>query len=347
MRSHIRRCLPRAARSDARTALRRLQRDPSSPASRRFARSPRCEGGRGRRRARGPVRRTRPGRRRSRSHPARSASDAWRRGPDLAAPGRRSRALRRTTGNTSRSGASPSTCAFSTRIGSADGVTPPELSLSVIGEDGSVGTIGPGPLALLRYPHLSLSERVAVARVARRLGNARHRDDVDRSASSFASSVSRRLRSTVSGTSSSGPRSTCEATRRAPRSASSPCRPRSSARRDASDLVLPAAPLGEMHGEAAGEALRAAGATVRTGVRVASLGGGAVVLADGRGSRATSSSWLCPRSESARLLEEPEPPLDESPIVSVHLLFDRAILGPPLAALLGSPAPGCSTGEAA
>ena len=32
------------------------------------------------------------------------------------------------------------------------------------------------------------------------------------------------------------------------------------------------------------------------------------------------------------------PPLEDSPIVSVHLLFDRSLLEPPLAALLGSPA---------
>ena len=42
--------------------------------------------------------------------------------------------------------------------------------------------------------------------------------------------------------------------------------------------------------------------------------------------------------ESARLLGLSEPELEDSPIVSVHLLFDRQIMGPPLAALLGSDA---------
>ena len=50
------------------------------------------------------------------------------------------------------------------------------------------------------------------------------------------------------------------------------------------------------------------------------------------------SSSRCPPAESARLLGEPEPGLEPSPIVSVHLLFDRPILRSPLAALLGSPA---------
>jgi len=45
-----------------------------------------------------------------------------------------------------------------------------------------------------------------------------------------------------------------------------------------------------------------------------------------------------PPAESARLLGEPEPRLGYSPIVSVHLLFDRRLLDEPLAALLGSPA---------
>jgi hydroxysqualene dehydroxylase len=83
-----------------------------------------------------------------------------------------------------------------------------------------------------------------------------------------------------------------------------------------------------MHGEAAGRALEAAGATVVTGTRVESLeelGADAVVVA------------LPPR-ESARLLGEPESQLEDSPIVSVHLLFDRAIMRTPMAALLDSPA---------
>jgi hypothetical protein len=45
-----------------------------------------------------------------------------------------------------------------------------------------------------------------------------------------------------------------------------------------------------------------------------------------------------PPRESARLLGEPEPRLEDSPIVSVHLLFDRRLLRAPLAALLNSPA---------
>jgi hypothetical protein len=95
-----------------------------------------------------------------------------------------------------------------------------------------------------------------------------------------------------------------------------------------SDLVLPTRPLGQMHGDAAGAALTTAGATVRTDVRVATLDeldADAIVVA-------------VPPRESARLLGEPEPDLEDSPIVSVHLWFASPLLEQPLAALLGSDA---------
>ena len=45
-----------------------------------------------------------------------------------------------------------------------------------------------------------------------------------------------------------------------------------------------------------------------------------------------------PPPEAARLLGQEPPALEDSPIVSVHLLFDRPILEHRLAALLDSPA---------
>jgi hypothetical protein len=83
-----------------------------------------------------------------------------------------------------------------------------------------------------------------------------------------------------------------------------------------------------MHGDAAARALTDAGATVRVGERVEELDGldaDAIVVA-------------VPPQESARLLGEDAPALEDSPIVSVHLLFDRPLLRTPLAALLGTDA---------
>jgi hypothetical protein len=87
--------------------------------------------------------------------------------------------------------------------------------------------------------------------------------------------------------------------------------------RASSDLILPRKPLGWMHGDAAGRALEAAGAVIETGARVddpAALDVDAVVDA------------------------RPPEALEFSPIVSIHLLFDRMLLQTPLAALLGSDA---------
>ena len=90
-----------------------------------------------------------------------------------------------------------------------------------------------------------------------------------------------------------------------------------------SDLILPTKPLGWMHGDAAGRAL---GDRVQLERRVETLDeldADAIVVA-------------VPPEESARLLGESGPALEDSPIVSVHLWFDRQLLDRPLAALLGS-----------
>jgi hypothetical protein len=92
-----------------------------------------------------------------------------------------------------------------------------------------------------------------------------------------------------------------------------------------SDLVLPTRPLGWMHGDAAGRVL---GDRVRLDSKVESLDeldADAVVVA------------VTP-AESARLLGDDAPRLEDSPIVSVHLWFDRKLLPQPLAAFLGSDA---------
>jgi hypothetical protein len=80
------------------------------------------------------------------------------------------------------------------------------------------------------------------------------------------------------------------------------------------------------------------GALVRTNARVVELAQDAALLADGERVHADAFVLAVPSAESARLLGEPAPALEDSPIVSVHLLFDRRLLQHDLAALLGSPA---------
>jgi squalene-associated FAD-dependent desaturase len=91
------------------------------------------------------------------------------------------------------------------------------------------------------------------------------------------------------------------------------------------DLVLPLKPLGWMHGDAAGRVLGDRVVLERKIESLDEVDADAVVVAT-------------PPRESARLLGEDAPALEDSPIVSVHLWFDRPLLPSPLAALLGSDA---------
>jgi squalene-associated FAD-dependent desaturase len=216
---------------------------------------------------------------------------------------------------------------FLDRIGEGHSYLRMRLGLPVVDEKGRFARIAPSLQWLLRYRHLPLRERVRIPLVTARCRSARAdpgetfgtllrrlgasdaaidrfwdvfirpalnlpADEVDAEAGLFT------VRTALLG-------------------------PRAN-----SDLILPTKPLGRMHGDAAGAALEAAGATVRTEARVSSLheldADGVVVAV--------------PPGESARLLGEPAPTLEDSPIVSVHLWFDRPILDVPLAALLGTDA---------
>jgi squalene-associated FAD-dependent desaturase len=228
---------------------------------------------------------------------------------------------------------------FLERIGSAGSVRRERLALPVIGEDRRIAVVREGPIALLRYRHLSLRDRVGVARVALRLGRL---DPAGHDGETFGE-VLRRLGQSQAAIGRfwdvfMRPALNLPSDEAAASLAIFTVQTALLAGGGASDLVLPTAPLGEMHGEAAGRALEAAGARVELKARVDALELGAAVLTDG--SRVEADGFVVALSapESAELLEEPSAPLEDSPIVSVHLLFDRRILEPPLAALLGSDA---------
>ena len=213
---------------------------------------------------------------------------------------------------------------FLERIGEAGSVQRSPLALSVLDEHGRAAAIKPSPLALLRYRHVPLADRLRILRALARWGDAggttfadalRARGQSERAIDRFWDVFIR-------------PALNLPAEEASAAAGSFTVETALLAGKRASDLVLPTRPLGEMHGEAARRALEAAGAVVRSGARVealAELDAEAVVVA-------------VPPAESARLLGEPEPDLGYSPIVSVHLLFDRQLLREPLAALLESPA---------
>jgi squalene-associated FAD-dependent desaturase len=228
---------------------------------------------------------------------------------------------------------------FLARIGEAGSVRREPLALPVIAENGSVARIAPGPLGLLRYGHVPLRDRLTIARVARSLGKL---DPAEHDDETFAALL-RRLGQSQAAIDRfwdvfirPALNVRCEEVSAAP--ALFTVQTALLGEREASDVVLPLAPLGVMHGEAAGAALRERGGVVRTGERVTALEDGAVVLADGGRVEADLVVVALPPAESAQVLGEPDPGLEDSPIVSAHLLLDRPILGFEVAALLGSPA---------
>ncbi len=217
--------------------------------------------------------------------------------------------------------------AFLERIGEGGSYRRRRLELPVIGEDATVAAISRSPLSILGYRHLPARQRLQVVRTLIALRRA-PADDGE----TFGALLRRLGASDM----------------QIERFWDVFVRPALNLRTDeasaamgvftvrtallgkaaAADVILPARPLGAMHGDAAGRALEQRGATIQTGRRLESLAeldADAIVVA-------------LPPAESARLLGEPEPGLEPSPIVSVHLLFDRPILRSPLAALLGSPA---------
>ena len=216
---------------------------------------------------------------------------------------------------------------FLERIGERGSYVRRPLALPVVAENSNTAEIRPSLPALLSYAHLPLRDRVRIPVVTARCRSARARPG-----ETFGHLL-RRL-----GTSDAAverfwdvfirPALNLRADEADAEAGLFTVRTALLGRRGSADLILPARPLGAMHGDAAGRALEEAGATVRLGERVESLDeldADAVVVA-------------VPPRESARLLAEPEPDLEDSPIVSVHLWFDRTLLATPLAALLGSDA---------
>ena len=214
---------------------------------------------------------------------------------------------------------------FLERVGQAASLRRARLELPVIGGDGTVASIRHSPVALLRYPFVPLRDRVGILRILAGRGGpstAKTFGDLLRAQGQSQEAVDRFWDVFMR------PALNLRSDEASVEAGLFTLKTALQSGRSASQLLLPTRPLGEMHGNAAGKALAAAGATVHLEARVESLDeldADSVVVA------------LPPR-ESARLLGEPEPALEDSPIVSVHLWFDRSLLPHPLAALLGSDA---------
>jgi len=213
---------------------------------------------------------------------------------------------------------------FLERIGEGGSVRRVRLELPVIDERGRSAAIAPSALALLRYGHVPLGDRLRILRALARWGDSRGTTFADalRARGQSQRAIDRFWDVFIR------PALNLRSEEASAEAGDFTVRTALLGERSDSDLLLPTKPLGEMHGDAAGRALEVAGAQVRLGARAERLDdleAEAVVVA-------------VPPRESARLLGEPEPRLEDSPIVSVHLWFDRDLLRHPLAALLGSDA---------
>jgi squalene-associated FAD-dependent desaturase len=213
---------------------------------------------------------------------------------------------------------------FLDRIGEGKSYLRTRLALPVLAEDGTRSDIKPSLPALVSYAHVPLRDRLRIPVVTARCRKAKPRPG-----ETFGS-VLRRLGSSDAAVERFWdvfirPALNLRADEVDAEAGLFTVRTALLGPRGNADLVLPQKPLGWMHGDAAGRVL---GARVRLDERVESLDdldADAIVLA-------------VPPHESARLLGEAAPALEDSPIVSVHLWFDRRLLRTPLAALLGSDA---------
>jgi squalene-associated FAD-dependent desaturase len=127
--------------------------------------------------------------------------------------------------------------------------------------------------------------------------------------------------------------------------------------KDAADIGVPALPLGELHGDAAAHLLTRLGARIHLGIKVAAIELASspsfrVVLARGRDAGlpdvigADAVVLAVPPEQAARLIPVGSLPaatvnawsgLGASPIVNVHVIYDRKVMDLPFAAGVNSP----------
>ncbi|MDE0652384.1 MAG: hydroxysqualene dehydroxylase HpnE [bacterium] len=248
---------------------------------------------------------------------------------------------------------------FLERIGSAGDVRlQSRLEVPVLRPGGPAGAIrrtrGPAPLhllaALVTYPHLSRRRRLAVIRAAlalRRLDP----DDVALDRLTFGEWLAARGQdaATVEGFWDLIvlPTVNVPAAEASLKLAAMVFQTGLLSRSDAADIGWATVPLSVLHGEAARRTLEAAGAEVRTGAAVQGVRigptGGPVVELDAELIDADAVVVAVPHDAAGGLLPPGAVPgqerfgeLGTSPIVNVHLVYDRSVTELPMAAAIGS-----------
>ena len=248
---------------------------------------------------------------------------------------------------------------FLERIGSTDGVfLQPRLEIPVLGPSGRAGAIrrtpGPAPLhlapSLLTYPHLNLRRRLKVLRAAQAL---RRLDPNDPSLDevAFGDWLSDHAQDALAVETFWNlvvlPTVNVPAAQASLKLAAKVFVDGLLTEPSASDLGWATVPLSALHGDAARRALEGGGADVRTGTRVTGVRTGPtgrpVVHADGHAIEADSVVIAVPHDVVGSLLPGGSFPgqdqlqrLGSSPIVNVHLVYDRPVTDLSMFAAVGS-----------
>lgn len=247
-----------------------------------------------------------------------------------------------------------------TRLGTeADTVLQPRLSIPVLAPGGRVAWLRrsglPPPLhlagSLLRYRHLTVRERFTAAMAARALAKVSPRSAaVDRQSFGAWLRQRRQTPAAIEGLWEliGRPTLNLDADESSLAAAAFVFRAGLLEHADAGDLGYARVPLQRVHGDAAQSSLRDAGVDVRLGLRAQRLETTAVggLVVSGQGERFVSSAVVLavPNDRAPGLLPDGAvrdvgaiERLGSSPIVNLHLVYDRPVLSRDFVAAVSSP----------
>jgi squalene-associated FAD-dependent desaturase len=120
-------------------------------------------------------------------------------------------------------------------------------------------------------------------------------------------------------------------------------------RSDAADIGVPAIPLGDLHGTVAAAEIKRGGGRIELGAKVQAIDAGPKLVVNGAPVTADAVVVAVPHRVASSLVPEEASPerakwdgLGSSPIVNVHVVYDRPVLrvdgrDEPFAAAVGSP----------
>lgn len=122
------------------------------------------------------------------------------------------------------------------------------------------------------------------------------------------------------------------------------CRTALLGRSDAADIGVASVPLGELHGTIAAARIEQGGGRVRLGAKVSAIEAGPKLVVNGSPVAADAVVVAVPHRAAASLVPAEACPdrsrwagLGSSPIVNVHVVYDRPVMDEPFVAAVGSP----------